>query len=425
VPHRWRPEDRAASRPSTPPGRLSRRARRRRDLRRRRHRGPGPNCPCSRSSGRDGSVPPGWSTGSWVRARRCCSCWAAPSLGGVGRHGSTPDRPDGAGRTGRHRRRRGGAGRRLGGARPGIAAVGADSLDRLRRARGPGPRRRRAAPVLGGGPGRRTPATGACRGDHPRPGGLDRGRCGAEGVPMREGGGSPMQSLALWLRAEWDRILGTLLVVAGGLCLVVTYQAVANDRFVAEQMADVASGGLGGLFFVAVGIMLRLQADLHDEWRKLDRIEAALRGEPLPDAAELLAAARQGPALRRAPGPELQPALSRSGQRGRRLPAVLTGGGLGVGVAGLLVAGAVVGVTQLIGRSRLAARKGRLLAPFLRPVPAAAVAAAGTAGVVLVAPGLTRFHLDGCPTLSGTRATRLPRQEVNGGLSPCQICGAS
>jgi len=261
-----------------------------------------------------------------------------------------------------------------------------------------------------------------------------------------------MQSLALWLRAEWDRILGTLLVVAGGLCLVVTYQAVANDRFVAEQMADVASGGLGGLFFVAVGIMLRLQADLHDEWRKLDRIEAALRGEPLPDAAELLAAARQGPALRRAPGPELQPALSRSGQRGRRLPAVLTGGGLavaaaivflgyhraagtgdvadatgglGVGVAGLLVAGAVVGVTQLIGRSRLAARKGRLLAPFLRPVPAAAVAAAGTAGVVLVAPGLTRFHLDGCPTLSGTRATRLPRQEVNGGLSPCQICGAS
>jgi hypothetical protein len=262
-----------------------------------------------------------------------------------------------------------------------------------------------------------------------------------------------MNSLALWMRAEWDRILGTALLVAGGLSLVLTYQAVANDRFVAEQMADLASGGLGGLFLVAVGIMLRLQADLHDEWRKLDRIEAALQGTPLPDPAELVAGARHGTTAPPEPRPELQPAFAvDAGPSRRRLPAVLAGGGLvvaalilglgydraagtgdvsdatgglGIGVAGLLVAAAVVGLTQLIGRSRLAARKGRLLAPFLRPVAAAVPAGAGGPGFVLVAPGLTRFHLDGCPTLARTETRRLPRQEVNGGLAPCRICGAS
>ena len=264
-----------------------------------------------------------------------------------------------------------------------------------------------------------------------------------------------MHSLALWLRAEWDRIVGTALIVVGGLSLVLTYQAVANDRFVAEQMADLASGGLGGLFLVAVGIMLRLQADLHDEWRKLDRIEAALRGEPLPEAAELLAGARQGTVVERdpvPPRPELQPAFAESGQRGRRLRAVLaaaglvvaavivavgydraagTGnvadatGGLGIAVAGLLVASTVVGTTQLVGRGRLASRKSHLLASFLRPAPAGVPALAGTGGFVFVAPGLTRFHLDGCPTLSRTEAERLPRSEVNGALTPCRICGAS
>jgi hypothetical protein len=261
-----------------------------------------------------------------------------------------------------------------------------------------------------------------------------------------------MQSLVLWLRAEWDRILGTILVGAGGVSLVATYQAVANDRFVAEQMADLASGGLGGLFLVAVGIMLRLQADLHDEWRKLDRIEAALRGTPLPDPAELLAAARQGTAGHRDVQRELQPAFTQAGGRRRRLPAFIGGvglavaavivglgydraagtgdvadatSGLGIGVAGLLVASAVVGLTQLIGRSHLATRKGRLLGPFLRPAATAVPALAGAGGFVLVAPGLTRFHLDGCPTLSRTETTRLPRREVNGSLTPCRICGAS
>jgi hypothetical protein len=276
-------------------------------------------------------------------------------------------------------------------------------------------------------------------------------------------GGGAMRTMWLWLRAEWDRILGTVLIVAGGICLVATYQAVANDRFVAEQMADLASGGLGGLFLVAVGVMLRLQADLHDEWRKLDRIEAALTGEALPDPAEVLAEARNGSAVRRAQ-PELQPALATptgtgeggpSGRHRSRAPGLAAGAalalaaavvalgyhhaartgdvsdattGLGIGVAGLVIAGAVVGLAQLVGRGRLATRKGQLLGPFLRPAPAAlagAGAGAAATGFVLVAPGLTRFHHDGCPTLARTEAIRLPRSEVDGRLTACQICGAS
>jgi hypothetical protein len=245
-----------------------------------------------------------------------------------------------------------------------------------------------------------------------------------------------MNALLLWLRAEWDRILGTVLILAGGACLVATYQAVANDRFVAEQLADVASGGLGGLFFVAVGVMLRLQADLHDEWRKLDRIEAALRGEPLPDPSEVMTDLTDVTDVsdRKPATPALQPALiavglvlsgavvalgyHRAADTGDVADATT---GLGIGVAGLVFAAVVVGLTQLVGRGRLATRKGHLLGGFLRP---AALAAADN-GFVLVAPGLTRFHRDGCPTLSRTTPTRLARSDVNGSLSACQICGAS
>jgi hypothetical protein len=42
-------------------------------------------------------------------------------------------------------------------------------------------------------------------------------------------------------------------------------------------MPYIISGGVGGLFFLAVGGTLWLSADLRDEWRKLDAIDAAIR----------------------------------------------------------------------------------------------------------------------------------------------------
>lgn len=94
-----------------------------------------------------------------------------------------------------------------------------------------------------------------------------------------------------WLRAEWDRIAGFGLILLGGLLLLIGYLGVRGTPFTAEALSYIASGGLGGLFCLGLGVGLLLSADLHDEWRKLDRIEAALRGAPLPDPNDVLKAA--------------------------------------------------------------------------------------------------------------------------------------
>ena len=212
-----------------------------------------------------------------------------------------------------------------------------------------------------------------------------------------------MKGFLRWLRAEWDRALGAVLILAGGVCLVVTYTAVANDRFVAEQMAELASGGLGGLFLVAVGVMLRLQADHHDEWRN-------------STASRRPCGARPGPSRPRSWRPRRRrrsPVLAGAGMVVAAVVIALgyhqaagTGDvadattGLGISVAGLVLAGLVVGLAQLVSRSRLAVRKAQLLGAWFWPRPPALAGGGNADGFVLTAPGLTRSHHDGCPTLA-------------------------
>src|SRR5260370_22995536 len=88
-----------------------------------------------------------------------------------------------------------------------------------------------------------------------------------------------MNELGRWLRAEWDRAAGVALVVLGVVFVAVGYNGVSGSPYVAEELAYLASGAVGGLFLLGCGATLWLSADLHDEWRKLDRIEAAIRGE--------------------------------------------------------------------------------------------------------------------------------------------------
>ena len=235
-----------------------------------------------------------------------------------------------------------------------------------------------------------------------------------------------MQNFRLWLRAEWDRVLGTTLIAVGGVLLVVTYQGVANSRFVADQAAYLASGGLGGLFLLAVGAMLRIQADLHDEWRKLDRIETALRGEVPAEPDAVLAAARAEPA------PAGSPLVAAAGLAVAMIVAAVgfqhsansgsaerAFGGLATGVAGVAVAALVAGGYTLTLRRRVGARTVALLAGWLTP----AATPGPTPGIVLVAEGLTRFHTEGCPTLARISPSRVPRTDV-GDRTPCAICGA-
>lgn len=89
--------------------------------------------------------------------------------------------------------------------------------------------------------------------------------------------------LKRWLRAEWDRVAGFTLIGLGALCLILGYLGVSDSPYVAEGLSYVMSGGIGGLFLLGAGATLLITADLHDGWRKLDRVEEALRAvQPVP-----------------------------------------------------------------------------------------------------------------------------------------------
>ena len=83
------------------------------------------------------------------------------------------------------------------------------------------------------------------------------------------------------LRTQWDRAVAIGCTALGALLLVIGWVGVSDTAYVAEQVPYVASGGVGGLFLLAVGATLWVSADLRDEWRKLDRIEEALAGGTL------------------------------------------------------------------------------------------------------------------------------------------------
>jgi hypothetical protein len=98
------------------------------------------------------------------------------------------------------------------------------------------------------------------------------------------------------LRALWDRIAAWAFIVGGGLLVFDAGQHARDAVFVANSFSFLTSGGIGGLAAVAIGCTLLVSAGFHDEWRKLDRIEAALA--PPPPAAPAGDGARPGRWLR-------------------------------------------------------------------------------------------------------------------------------
>jgi len=80
-----------------------------------------------------------------------------------------------------------------------------------------------------------------------------------------------------WLRLQWDRAFAWLLVAAGAGALIAGWVGVSGTPYSAEQLPYIISGGVGAVFLLGVAGMLWLSADLRDEWRKLDRIEEAIR----------------------------------------------------------------------------------------------------------------------------------------------------
>ncbi len=282
--------------------------------------------------------------------------------------------------------------------------------------------------------------------------------------------------LMTWLRAEWDRVLGFTLIAIGAVLLVLGYSGVSDSPYVAEQLAYNVSGGLGGLFLLGAGATLLILADLHDEWRKLDRVEAMLSGElPLPSrlrtngsapaptepstatSAAAPAPAGTGPALlvdttpaapEGARSPELRsgPTAAAVFRRERftlgigllLAVAVLFGSwaraanvdapkpaiaATGVAVFGLvLVALGAVGSTLTVKR-HVQLRKARVFAPFLL-TDDGPVAAPVARGALVVAPNLTRYHRAECPSVTGLAVRSVDRRDLPAGLAPCHLCDA-
>jgi hypothetical protein len=80
-----------------------------------------------------------------------------------------------------------------------------------------------------------------------------------------------------WVRLQWDRVSGWGCVLAGAITLFAGWLGVSETAYTAKQLPYIAGCGLGGMFLLGLGAILWLSADLRDEWRKLDRIEQAIR----------------------------------------------------------------------------------------------------------------------------------------------------
>jgi hypothetical protein len=79
-----------------------------------------------------------------------------------------------------------------------------------------------------------------------------------------------------YLREQWDRAAAVVAVTAGALMLLLGWAGVQGKIYPGQQMPYVVSGGLGGIFVLGIGAVLWLSADMRDEWRKLDDVDATL-----------------------------------------------------------------------------------------------------------------------------------------------------
>ena len=251
-----------------------------------------------------------------------------------------------------------------------------------------------------------------------------------------------------WLRAQADRVLGFVLVAAGAVALAIGYQKAADTRYLAEQITVLISGGLGGIFCLGAGATLLVCADIRDEWRKLDRIEAVLLH--MSDAL----------GLPPPPGPPETPGGAGTGRRfsspavtsaalvimavggiivvgGWQASASTTVGSKAVDAAGWSSAGIIVagvGAAALIISLKRAVRlrQAAVLSPValygawqdagLRMASSRRPAVAEPATTVRFAAGLRHFHRPGCASVADLATDACDRAVAAERLAPCPLC---
>ena len=259
---------------------------------------------------------------------------------------------------------------------------------------------------------------------------LDRIEAGLASSPAPVSTSGDPASPGRWLRAEADRTVGWVLVLAAGVWLAVGSRLVAGALYAPKQVTYVISGGVAAFVVLLLGLAVLLAADTRDEEHKLDRIDALL---PPPAAVN-----GHGDA----PGP----------RRPRRVALVAVGLGLVAGAAcvgagwwtaadALLVDRALDGLLwAVIGAGLVAAvlivatarRRDRLALQARQVLGRIALAPAGGRPAEVhrngadstrwTAEGLQHIHLAACPVLAGIDTERRMPVPVGSALEPCLLC---
>jgi hypothetical protein len=89
-----------------------------------------------------------------------------------------------------------------------------------------------------------------------------------------------------FLRLQWDRVLAWVAAILAAVSLLLGYEGISKTPHVAEQLPYFISGGLVGIFFLGLGGMLWVSADMRDEWRELHAIRVAVEHRDSGEAGD-------------------------------------------------------------------------------------------------------------------------------------------
>lgn len=106
-----------------------------------------------------------------------------------------------------------------------------------------------------------------------------------------------------WARSQWDRSAAVVAAAGGAVALLLGWLGASDNTNPAGQIPYVISGGLVGIFLVALASTLWVSADLRDEWRKLDQLEQRMTGHEVALGAEEAAPGRTADEAARASRP--------------------------------------------------------------------------------------------------------------------------
>jgi hypothetical protein len=253
-----------------------------------------------------------------------------------------------------------------------------------------------------------------------------------------------MRDTGRFFRSEWDRVAGYACLLAGVVALAFGIAGVRDAADVVDEISYLVTGGIGAVFLLGTGATLLLSADLHDDFRKLDRVE-----EKLDTIHRALLAEHPHLADLAAPAPSPEPPAPSGGirvGRARRVSAGVTGvagalflagavqvvgeadtaqlsRGVGLALAGALLAAIAGG--GMVGhlKGELERRQLAVLGPWAMTEgtgePARETAWAERVWLV---DGLRLYHRDGCRALEGRQAGARSRSQLPAGTGPCGLC---